>query len=206
VNESEVNTQNTEIIVNESEINTQNPEIIMNESEVLDSQSELLKLETVTETELLEVLSVEPQRPKKKKKKKSREITVVPTITVETSTEFPSLISEPHEPLHIDNDLKPTYAEIARIIPENLKSSAETNRLIQWIKMNVPNITGIYISKEITCTVCLHLWKTLLRRPNQGLFCEEFFQFQNVMLERYDFLRRKDIEYDPYFKKTSNIT
>jgi len=137
---------------------------------------------------------------KKQKKRKKTTVTNLP-YSVGYDTEFPVLVESQKQ--EIVDDLKeeftPTYADIARKIPDHIKHSKQSQQIAHWCKMNVPNITGIYASKEVICAMCLYAWKTFLRRPDQEIISPEFFQFQNMMLERYDFLKRKDIEQE--FKK-----
>jgi hypothetical protein len=73
------------------------------------------------------------------------------------------------DPFQTDDEIKPTYAEIVKRIPESLKSDQDFKKRVNWMKMNLPNITGIYISRDETCAMCLYSWKDFVRRPDQAI-------------------------------------
>jgi hypothetical protein len=120
----------------------------------------------------------------------------VPISSAIKTTDTIDMKELPTEPFQTDDEIKPTYAEIVKRIPESLKSDQDFKKRVNWMKMNLPNITGIYISRDQTCALCLYSWKEFVRRPDQAIFCKEFSEYQNIILDRYDFLRRKDIEND----------
>jgi len=100
-----------------------------------------------------------------------------------------------------NNTIDPTYAEICKRIPESLFKMKEFKQQLHWIKMNVPNHTGLSISNDLILQIFWKLWNLICPKEYSNYTLGEFSSFQDMMLERYDFLRRKELENDPYFKK-----
>jgi len=176
------------------------------------------------------ILVLSPECPKEKSPKKSRKKSQEPCLVPQSQVyldpspdrsldPYPDQSPEtspkhPLEPLEVissteeyETDSIPniilerkdlTYADICKRIPESLFKMKELNRQIQWIKMNVPNLTGLYIPEYTIQAISWKLWNQL--RSDRDWIMEDFMNFQNMMIERYDFLRRKELENDPYFK------